>query len=354
MRIGGLKLGWLRRRLWLVLICVAVVTGVAAVFAQPGSSSYTSESVLLVRSGATTNTPGNANEANRLAITYAELISQDSQVLQRVSQTLDTPPADIEDNVEVINSPNTGILRIEYTEDSADEAINGARAFADALAGPEPASTNFNGLALSSLPDSASSNSTVGTSLATAAVLGLGIGIALSVVWERLHVRIDRGDDLADTVDCPVSDLEELSNEAIAALAHRWSSLSRSQPAKVALVAATEGRQVFVESTARVFNRVLESDLSHADAPMLLLPAGMPGTAEVGESVVQNADVVVLVVPERVEASRVREVVASLGDFGAKPQWALFASGKVVRQTVKRDVAEAESPAEPASAEPND
>lgn len=141
-------MGWLRRRWWVVAASVVGVLAVSLVVNTPAPSSYTGEAVLIVRSGATTNTPGSANEANRLAVTYAELIPQDSQVLDRVSRTLGVPRSAVAQNVIVTNDPNTSILRVQYTSDNSRIAVDGARAMADALAGSSPASTNFAGLGL--------------------------------------------------------------------------------------------------------------------------------------------------------------------------------------------------------------
>ena len=134
MNVGGFRVSWLRRGWWVIAASVIGVVAVTLVISPPSSTVYTAESVLVIRSGATVNTPGSANEANRLAVTYAELIPQDIQVLERISRSLNVPTDVVEDHLDVVNDPSTSILRIRFTASRASVAVNGSRVAADALA----------------------------------------------------------------------------------------------------------------------------------------------------------------------------------------------------------------------------
>ncbi len=339
MRIGGFRLGWLRRRWWVIAGSILLVTAVSLMLAKPAPTTYTGEAVLIVRSGATTNTPGSANEANRLAVTYSQLIPQDSQVLERVSRTLGIPRSDVEKAVTVSNDANTSILRVRYTTSDSQTAIDGARATADALAGPTPASSNFSGVGLSRLPDTATSNSPSNTTVPIGVILGICLGIVLVIAWERTDGRIDDLQDLEYEVDIPATSLEGLSAEAIVALLERWRSFVDVSPVNVAIVTPETNQRAMSAEVAMVFATtasgdvpVFDGDGRHPLKGITLHSTGAPATLEVGESVVQHADVTVLVVPVGTRVNSLRRSIESLADFGAKPSWALFASDRVLRR----------------------
>jgi len=344
MRIGGLRLGWLRRRWWVVAGSIAAVTAVALLAQAPTTGGYTAEAVLIVRSGATTNTPGNANEANRLAVTYSQLIPQDSLVLERAGRTLNVDRSEVQRNSSVVNDPATSILRVRYTAATSEVAVNGARALADALAGVAPVSSNFNGLALSRLPESATRDSRSQADLPAALVAGLCLGLVLVVAWERAQRRIEDAGDLERELDRPVTELQGLSVDAIEALLERWRILAEEvapavSPVNVAIVGCTPGRSALTAEVAKAF---VTSGTSGSGGPgpapeaMGLLIGGAPGTREVGEAVAQRAQLTVLVVAEGTTGRAVERAVASLANFGVLPAWALFASSTVVRRADKQ------------------
>jgi capsular polysaccharide biosynthesis protein len=338
MRIGGFQMSWLRRRWWVIVGSMVVVTMIGFVL-QPGTSSnYTAETVLIVRSGATTNTPGSANEASRLAVTYSQLIGQDTQVLDRVSRALNVPRSDVEKHVTVANDPNTSILRARYSSSSANTAVDGARALADALAGPNPASPNFNGVGLSRLPDKATSSDSTGKTLPLGAFLGLCLGIVLVIALERSGGRIENVEDAESEVGAPGASLERLSSEALVALTARWAELSKSTPARIAVISAAPGYRSVTNDVAEVLHSTLQS-LDSEDRmtagvaqPIVFVPAGAPGTYEAGEAAVHSGAVTVMVVPQGAAIRDVRRSLTFLRDFGTTPQWTLFASERVVQR----------------------
>lgn len=337
MRIGGIRLNWLRRRWWVIALCVVVVTAAAYAVARPAGGAYTSEALLIVRSGATANTPGSANEANRLAVTYSQLIPQDSLVLERVAERLGVERSTVEDNVAVEHDPNTSILRLRYSAPTEEAAVEGARAFADALTGSSPASTNFNGLGLSRLPDDATRNEGSSSTLPVGILLGLCLGVVLVLAWERADGRLDSIEDLEQEVDYPVTGLKDLSGGAILALMERWRSIAGDRPASVAIVGSATGYQSLTAEVAVVFANTAAADTvtegtgaSVTMKGMRLLSGGAPGTSEVGESIVQRAGATVLVIPQGSQVNDLRKVMESLNDFEVKPVWALFASSSVV------------------------
>lgn len=337
MTIGGIRLGWLRRRWWVVLICMVGVTSISLVVNRPAPVTFTGETVLIVRSGATENTPGSANEANRLAITYSQLIPQDSETLNSVSSALGVSRDDVADALTATNDANTSILRVRYTADNANEAVNGARAVADALVGATPAASNFSGLGLSRLPDTATRNESSGTALPVGLILGFLLGAVIVIAIERSNGRIDSITDVEGELSCPVTSLQGLSAGSILSLLQRWKTLATSSPVDVAVVTGAQGQRALSQEVSVVFATTAVSEDANGNpvaliSEMNLHATGAPSTWEVGEAAVQQSNLVVLVVAEGTHINELRKTVAGLEDFGVKPAWALFASDAVVRR----------------------
>lgn len=341
MTIAGFRLSWLKRRWWVLVASIIGVSLVSLVIQRPEATTYTSEALLIVRSGATENTPGNANEANRLAVTYSQLIPQDSQVLAAVSETLGVELDDAADSISASNDANTSILRVGYTADNSQTAINGARAVANALIGASPAATNFRGVGLSRLPDTSTRNQGSSSGLPVGIMLGLLLGLVLITALERNNGRIDSIEELERELNCPVTSLQGLSSGAIVGLLQRWQSLARqTRPGQssfnVAVVPGQQGQRAITQEVAVVFaataNMSTEEAATRSNLRLALHAAGVPSTWEVGERAVQDSDLSVLAVSQGTKIKELRRCVEALNDFGSKPSWALFASTPVVRR----------------------
>ncbi len=338
MRIGGFRLGWLKRRWWVLASCIIGVTAIALFASRPGPTTYTAEAVLLVRSGATENGPGNANEANRLAVTYARLIPLDINILDRVARNLNVERADVEGRVGVTNDANTSILRVTYQGPTRRLAIDGASSVAKALVGPEAASPNFNGLALSRLPTTATQSDNGLSVLPAGLVLGALLGLVLTLALERSRGRVEDDDDLERLLECPVTALEGLSPAGITALLQRWQSLANGDRKTVALVAPKEGFRSLTAEVATVFATTADSQGGgRLAAPgLVLVSGGAPGTWEVGEQVMQQADMTVLVIPQNTPIADLEAAVKIMQGFGSRPAWALYAADRVAVRARRR------------------
>jgi len=64
----------------------------------------------------------------------------------------------------------------------------------------------------------------------------------------------------------------------------------------------------------------------------VLASGGALGTGEVGELVIQQADLVVLIVAEGTKIADIRKTLELFADFGVTPGWALYASEQAVRR----------------------
>lgn len=339
MRIGGFRLGWLKRRWWVLILCVAGVTAVAVAASRPGPVTYVAEAVLVVRSGATDNTPGSANEANRLAVTYSQLIPLDTGVLEEVAQTLGVARSEVDGRVSVTNDTNTAILRVQYKAPTPEQAIEGATAVAAALYGPSAQPNNFNGLALSRLPGEAVAQDDALNVIPAGVVLGLLLGIVLILALERSRGRIEDDEDLERLLKLPVTALDGLSPSGITALLQRWRSMTPHLRGAVSLVTPAPGYQSLTAEVASVFAATVRSDSDetlNGSIAGVLISGGAPGSWEVGEQVVQQSDVAVLVVPEGMPIADLEESLKVLEGFGVRPVWVLYAPHSLVERARRR------------------
>lgn len=362
MTFGGLRLGWLLRRWWVMVAAVLGVVAIALIVARPAPVTYTAESVLLVRSGATESQPGSANEANRLAVTYAELVPQDTEIINAVGSSLGISRDAAKDGISAKNDDNTSILRVRFTGKDANVAVAGSRAIAAAMVGANPVATNFRGVALSNLPDTATRNKPNDTTLPTAMLLGVLLGALLIIAVERSRGRIDAVDDLERELGCPVTSLQGMQAGSISALLKHWSKAGLWGPYQpmldlrgdedgysssldadyddstttVALVTGRPGQRYLSQEVASVFASTAKLDESlDLDGRVVLRHGGAPGTQEVGERIVEDADLVVLIVSEGTPVATLRNTMTSLVDFGSQPRWVLFAPDSVTRRAGK-------------------
>lgn len=329
-------LTWLRRRGWLIPLCGLLVLLVASALASLRPPQHVAEAVLVVPSGAGTQGPGSAFEATTLAVSYAEIIPRDTDVLRQAVRSARLDEQQLRDGLTVSVIPETGLLRIRFTADSAATAIEGASRVAEAvLSGPGTEDTFPRGsVTLSSLPTPDTVEQTgVGEIRPIGLLLGLVLGGVLAVAWERSDRRVDTVEQLADVVGAPATATDAVTESAAAVMARRWTAL-HERPV-VALIPAISGNAAAVQDVAdelAVALRALGSDATVTAPPppdagsgIVLLSAGALG-AEQGESALLCADVVSLVVRPGTPRLRVARAVEELHRLGTTVDWAFLAA----------------------------
>lgn len=152
-------------------------------------------------------------------------------------------------------------------------------------------------------------------------VLGLCLGLALFVAWDRYDPRADDARAVEAQFGIPVTALGPRSYDgALRAVLERWRSLASSdRSATVALVAATAQS---AEAAGTVSKR-LASVKIEAET---LIEAGPPGGPAGGELIAVEASLVVLVVAAGERLVEARRTFQTLDELGAAPRWAIFAS----------------------------
>lgn len=310
---------------------------------------YRATVLLFVNSGATSAPSVNADQANKLAASYAGLIAADERLLSRAAERVGVSASELQENLEVVSTQDTSLITITYKADSAREAAQGARGIAKLVIGPRPVPTGVvpNSLQAVSLPDpDAAAEPTTddrAPAVAVGLALGLMLGLVLLVAWERSdpHVRDSR--DLSAQIGCPATPADRLSPDAAGALLERWAALTDQVPAHVAILPAEPGVERATERVAELLLAGGADSVRYEDARSGMLPenggigtsggaitdvvlvhAAAPGSGSAGEAVALSCDLTVVVVPRDTRAAEVRALADDLANFGIVPAWALL------------------------------
>jgi Mrp family chromosome partitioning ATPase len=127
MRLGD-YVGLLRRQWLAVLLCLILGVGLAYAYVQFAPKEYRSQASVLVTA---TTADSSSSKTSINLDTEAQLVTS-TETVAIAADTLGSDPGDVADRVNVSVPPNTEILDITYVGDTAQDAQQGARAFADA------------------------------------------------------------------------------------------------------------------------------------------------------------------------------------------------------------------------------
>lgn len=204
---------------------ITVVSRAQSADRVPGERvRYRASTLVVVSSGSGGPGPGNADQANKLATTFAGLIPNDQDVLRSAGRRVDRTTTQFGDRLTVVNDADTSLLRIRYKGDDPAEALLGARLVAEAVAGLNPVAGAIPSRALNivRLPTKTSSVYTTGVLLGVAGVLGIALGLLLLVVLERADPRIADPRTAARMLGSPVIAARRLTPEAAELLVCDW------------------------------------------------------------------------------------------------------------------------------------
>lgn len=335
-------LALVRRRFLLVLLTAVAVAVLAYLLAVLRPVTFTASSVLIVPSGAGGSGPGQANEALRLATTYAELIPRDGDVLLEVASTLQVPIATARDNLTVTPLGGTALLQVSYGASDSDQAVLASNTAAEAVVRGEATSDTVprGSVQLVSLATDQRVVATGGVTRYTLPIgylIGLALGAILAVAAERADRRVDNVDQLGAVLDVPVLDLETAPLARREALVRRWRD---DGPEGAGVLVGVAGADMAYQDVVATCYRLADGmppdrvlvaehgweqlhDLAPGD--VLLVPAGAPGSGEPHEEVTTHAHVVALVVPLSAHRTVVSRSVSDLLTYGSRePGFALL------------------------------
>jgi capsular polysaccharide biosynthesis protein len=336
-------------------ISSSIAPGTLRVVQRPGTARrspdgrWQSTGTLVVPAGGGRGSVVSADQANKLATSYAGLIAEDDQVIARTSRVTGLSEAKIRDDLSLFNDQNTAILRVDFRADTPEQATGVATTVARLVAGDQPVTAAVlpSSLEIVSLPRLAKSQRAQDAKAAIpfGVLLGLALGLVLLIAWERSNPHIAQPRDLSAQIGCPATPVDRLSPEAANALLERWASLADHVPARVAILPANEQVQAATEETVRFLldaggedvgyedRRAGHIDAQPAPAPtgtdepresVILLEAGPPGGPQAGEAVALESDLTVIVIPKHMTADDLRSLTEGLSDYGVVPVWALL------------------------------
>lgn len=210
---------------------------------------FRASTIVLVSSGSGGPGPGNADQANKLATTFAGIIPSDQEILRSVGRRLGRSTTAVSKRLTVVNDAETSLLRIRYKGIDPMEARLGARLVAEAVSGSGPVAGAIppRSLKLVRLPTTTTGVYTTGVLLGVAGVLGIALGLLLVVVLERANPRIKDPRGAEALLRTPTISARRLTPEAAESLTRGWYEVAvragrvpDDRAPSVALVPATE------------------------------------------------------------------------------------------------------------------
>src|SRR5688572_14165519 len=138
-RPSRLRLRALKRRGWVVLLCILGVGGIAYTLAEARAQQYSATATLVAPPSSSTISPGNPEQARTLARTYADVIGDDTDVERFVARQTRKRPSNVARGISASHRPETAVVTVQYQAARRSDAIKGAQAVADAVTGPTPA-----------------------------------------------------------------------------------------------------------------------------------------------------------------------------------------------------------------------
>ena len=215
----------IRRRLWVVLLCMALAAGAAALLAR-GPSTYSADAVLIVPGGGSSDDPGHASEAQRLAATYASVLGRDDGVSPAVAEALRRDRSEVEEHLVLQNVSGTSVIQVTYTASTPEEALQAVQTVVRLVTGTRPRTpTVAPGTLQATRVATQAQEQSRPPVVPIGLVLGLALGLLLAVTLDRADVRVEEGSDLDDLLPVPVSVLSG-SPAALAEISTRWSERS--------------------------------------------------------------------------------------------------------------------------------
>jgi hypothetical protein len=295
--------------------------------ARKVADGYEATAVLLTRAGGTPVGPGYADQANKLAPSFAASISTDAGILRFVARRLGVSVNEVEDHTTVKNEKDTAILRLQYKAHGDAAAERGARALAAAVTGPTPASPTMTPqeFTLVRVEQATSPSSNPAVTLPIGAVLGLCLGLVLLLALERANPRVDDPAFLEEELRCPVYEVDEITPSTAGAFVERWRVLGKGERPTVALVPASSDLK---RATAALADR-LATEAGRSESELIggavrLTISSSPADDPAGASLAAASDVAVLVVARGQPLADVRAARHALDTFEVPVQWGLL------------------------------
>lgn len=313
-----------KRRLLLVLVCA--LAGAAAMFYVSGNkaTTYSATGYFMVPSGG--NTGIEAAEASRTAQNYAGALPLDTRFVNTIAQAANIAPANITNNMRLGALPDSAVLAVTWKSQSQQEVLTFFAAFNHVATVQTDATPTIvpGTIRELKLPTSASEQASLGSmALPLGAFLGLALGLAVSILLERAHPRLDTVEDMRLVTPTPTIDLRTLSVPGAEALFANWKDEAKATNANVVVAGLRGSSDWSVPLVTSALHEVQVSNGSDLEQIHLIAGRSVGGDGS-AERLAQQADVSVLAVPVGAPLSSVQEGLDSLARFGKTASWILL------------------------------
>lgn len=190
----------IRRRLWIVILCLVVTTGVAVALTVRAEDRYESTSGLLVTGG---TEPQRNAETNLQLLALPSVASRATEIEPAISQE------EFESSISPSQVAESDILRVGATASSPEAAALIANAYAEAFVAYRREDHSKIGAGKVSLVQRAVPNGTPvspkpAKNIGFGILIGLVLGLGLALLAEQMDRRVKRQEDLADSTGLPI------------------------------------------------------------------------------------------------------------------------------------------------------
>lgn len=190
----------IRRRIWVVIICVAAATLAAALVTVRAQKEYSATAALLLRASAEV-------EAQRAVDTNLQLLSLPAVAERAARAVPGMSREEVEEAVESKQQAESDVIRVKATTTDPQRAADLANAFAREFVafrgGTSDESLQTGGVERveRATPNETPVSPKPVRNLVFGALIGLVIGLGLALLIEQLDRRVKREDDLAEATE---------------------------------------------------------------------------------------------------------------------------------------------------------
>jgi capsular polysaccharide biosynthesis protein len=325
---GSPLLRLLLRRGWLVPLAAVCAAAIAVSANHAFPRDYTASSSLVVPAfapGAAKDGPKYADEADKLAVTYAAVIPLDPDIRNAVARTVGVSTSEASSRISVVNPPATAVLTLSYRGSSEQAALDGARALrsgildGDSRAVPRQSVMALRSVAIETRPRKGA------TMIAIGIVLGTLLGLVLMIGWDRFDARIDDVETLREAGGRPATAFNSITLTSTPILLERWRELGATRRPRIALVPLTSSAQSMATELARQMAALTDHSAGRLDAGEGFTVVVETPLSRRRPVAVSPADLFILVVTRGSRVTRLRAAVNRLAEVGADPGWLLLA-----------------------------
>ena len=194
----------IRRRIWVVIICLAVAVIGAVLWTLKAEKQYSSTSALLLR-------PSAAVEPQRVVETNLQLTSLPALANATAEEIGDMSGEEVEATIEATQQGESDIIQIKATTTDPERAAEIANTFAEQFIVFRESASEGDGELVSKVQlverakveDTPVSPNPV-RNVIFGGLIGLALGLGLALMLEQLDRRVKRQDDLPDVTGLPL------------------------------------------------------------------------------------------------------------------------------------------------------